>query len=556
MDLNNPQSAQTVDSVISKLRGIQPARTMDDYYNAIAAGYTLGNAIDNPNAVTALRLYNKVQALSIQTPQQLADLMTAGDLLIGSKEYNKLVQSGQSAKVTEANGLAKLNFKNQAKSYILDGLNANPNESYESQTGANNKSPVSFPSQSNYEETISNNIFSTSSQSYVDMFINRVKNNPELIEAKEKGREILDQINEQDDILRNMQDDIKAQIVASGGVISKGYLAQLTSEKMKPIIRLRESLADSYSTQMAVVQDLTETANMEFQLELKQYSEDREIALEQYRYDRNLKDQLTMRAEDRLFQAQQSETARQRQLKLNEISNMQDIEKLRMQQDFTEQQTDKQRNRQLSLEQYKAANDSRIAQEKYLMDNGYLQPVIGPDGQVNFQLIDQYRNDFGYAPGIDNPDIAKACSPEGVAGGQCVKYVNDVWGRAGTTVKLFTGADQSVASKIAVTRGQYGSPIPVQGGAVVQDFGLKDKGNGINYGHVGIVIGLANNGQDLIVSDSNYGQDEKVQVRTIKNRQKDPTVKGFTVNPTQGATTGSSTNDAILSKLAIQLFDG
>lgn len=72
------------------------------------------------------------------------------------------------------------------------------------------------------------------------MFRETVSQNPEILEAKEKGRGLLDQINGLDDTIKNMQDDIKTQIVGSGGVITKGYLAQLTAEKLKPILRQRE----------------------------------------------------------------------------------------------------------------------------------------------------------------------------------------------------------------------------------------------------------------------------------------------------------------------------
>lgn len=85
---------------------------------------------------------------------------------------------------------------------------------------------------------------------------------------------------------------------------------------------------------MATVQDLTDTANTEFQLELKQYSEDREAALEQYKYDRDLKTDLMMKSIDQQFATQQADTQWTRQLEMNKISNTQDIEKLKMQQQF------------------------------------------------------------------------------------------------------------------------------------------------------------------------------------------------------------------------------
>lgn len=52
--------------------------------------------------------------------------------------------------------------------------------------------------------------------SYVDTFREKVVNNPELLEAKEKGRKTYAEIKEKDDLIRNMQDDIKTQIVGSG----------------------------------------------------------------------------------------------------------------------------------------------------------------------------------------------------------------------------------------------------------------------------------------------------------------------------------------------------
>lgn len=85
---------------------------------------------------------------------------------------------------------------------------------------------------------------------------------------------------------------------------------------------------------MGIVKDITDMANTEFELELKQYSEDREVALEQYRYDRQLQDTLKMKKMDQTFQTQQNEQQRQKQLILNQITNQQDIEKLKMQQQF------------------------------------------------------------------------------------------------------------------------------------------------------------------------------------------------------------------------------
>lgn len=93
-------------------------------------------------------------------------------------------------------------------------------------------------------------------------------------------------------------------------------------------------LTDQYSIQMGIVKDITDMANTEFELELKQYSEDREVALEQYRYDRQLQDTLKMKKMDQTFQTQQNEQQRQKQLILNQITNQQDIEKLKMQQQF------------------------------------------------------------------------------------------------------------------------------------------------------------------------------------------------------------------------------
>lgn len=552
----DPRLSQTVDSIVGQIRQAQPATTMDEFYNTIASWGTIG-AVDNPNAVSAMKLYSKVQALTVKTPQQLGDMIVDGWLLIGSKEYNKLIQSGQQDKITKAKQLANFRIKQEAKQHILDGLNANPEISLNEQSWTkkvkNKNTGTTFKWQANYEENISNEIFGDKSMSYVDTFREKVVNNPELLEAKEKGRKTYADIKEKDDLIRNMQDDIKTQIVGSGWVITKWYLAQLTEERLKPLLREREMLTDQYSIQMGIVKDITDMANTEFELELKQYSEDREVALEQYRYDRQLQDTLKMKKMDQTFQTQQNEQQRQKQLTLNQITNQQDIEKLKMQQQFAIWESDKQWNRTLMKEQYDAQTQSRIAQEKWMMENGYLEPSIDENGNINFSLVDQNRSDFGYAPGLDNPDIAKVCLPNGTQWGQCAKYVNDVLQKAGWP-RLFSGTDQSINGKIAVTRGEYGSPIPVLWGTVVQDFGIKWS-NWTNYGHVGVVIWLANWGKDLIVSDSNYSQDEKVQVRTIKDYQNNATIKWYTINPTAKVSSGNQMNDAILNKLAINFFD-
>lgn len=49
-------------------------------------------------------------------------------------------------------------------------------------------------------------------------------------------------------------------------------------------------------------------------------------------------------------------------------------------------------------EQYDAANASRMQQEKWMMENGYLEPTVDANGNVNFSLVQQQRAEYGYAP--------------------------------------------------------------------------------------------------------------------------------------------------------------
>ncbi|HPC34961.1 MAG TPA: hypothetical protein PLP73_04775, partial [Candidatus Absconditabacterales bacterium] len=128
---------------------------------------------------------------------------------------------------------------------------------------------------------------------------------------------------------------------------------------------------------------------------------------------------------------------------------------------------------------------------------------------------------------FDNPEVQKYCKPDGSNAGQCAKYVNDMRSKSGEA-RPFSGQDQSINSKIQVANSKkYGSPIPVIGGAVVTDYGIKAK-NGINYGHVETIIGFDNKG-NLIVNGSNLKGDEKSYTRTLSLN--DAHIKGFTRAP-------------------------
>ncbi len=546
-DIKDPRISQTIDRVASGIRWVQPMRTADDYYNILAQGWTLPNQdISNPNAQYAMSTFKKVQNIATKTPQQISSDLASGNLLIWGNLYNKLVAAWYWPKLEEAKKYKNLQFRQDVNNYLTSGTDVDPDKPLGEQK-------TSFPDHPNFEESLSQE-FSTKSPNYVDMFRESIANNQELNDAKTAARSTLDAINEKRRLISNLSADIKAQIIALGGTISDWYLALLAQNKSKPIVRELEGLQDQYNSEMALVSDLKDTAKTEFELKMKQYGEDREVALENMKFERDYKkqlnimgiqDQYAQQAEERAFgrdlkkmdiQDQYSQAAEERQfgrqIKLGDIQYdrdlnkiqigfEQDIKKLQMSQNFDLNKMDKQAyiNQQQAKYEYDLKNQATM--------NSNL-------GMVDVSQIEQAREKYGYAPWWDNPQIAKLCLPDGSNAGQCAKYVNDLYAAAWAG-RPFGWADQTIKGKIAVTQSdKRGSTKPVIGWSVVSDFGLQDPDTKQNYGHVEQIIAIKPDGT-LVVSGSNFTNDKnspkynKAYTREILPW--DPTVKWYTKAP-------------------------
>lgn len=130
--------------------------------------------------------------------------------------------------------------------------------------------------------------------------------------------------------------------------------------------------------------------------------------------------------------------------------------------------------------------------------------------------------------------FAKSKNDPGKYGDQCGKYVNDYLQEIGVGRYY----DDNLSTKL----NSINSYTPKVGTIAVFDYNHKSS-DGINHGHVGIVVDVLKDGR-IVVQDSNYGADGKIQQRIVDPSE--GTLKGYfdPTQPPRGTTSGATLGTA------------
>lgn len=171
----------------------------------------------------------------------------------------------------------------------------------------------------------------------------------------------------------------------------------------------------------------------------------------------------------------------------------------------------------------------KIGDEEYLIWNGELMKA----SEFNKAYWAQWQAKY-YMP-VSEDKLSMTVNPgdknlwkfvtlkwaNGMKWGQCGKYVNDyleyIW--------MWRYYDDDLSTKL----NSINTYTPKVWGIAVFDYNHKSS-DWVNYGHVGIVVGIDEKNRTITIKDSNYGSDEKIQTRTIS--MNDPALRWF-FDPTQ-----------------------
>lgn len=296
-DLSNPQMQSTIQNISSGIRSQSPQATSDDYFKMLVTNQPIKQT-QWPAVQDAYQRFQNFNKLSTFNAQQLVDSINGGELLIGSKARKDL-QMSWNPSIQEATKLLSLKNTNNINSYLFNAMNVDANKSLEGQTAE----PIQ---QKNFETMIAQSIFQSMQTNTIGEFRQYVSENQDIVKARDNARNTKTKMDTLNLNIKNLSDDIRAQIVAGGGVATEGYLQALISEKSKPIIREFEKLQAEYNSQTAVLSDLTDNAKQEFQFA----QEDRKNKLEWMKFLQSAyekQEERKSKAQELEYQKQQDE---------------------------------------------------------------------------------------------------------------------------------------------------------------------------------------------------------------------------------------------------------
>lgn len=201
-----------------------------------------------------------VQKYEAASESQLKDALINKDIVIGSKQYN-LLPSETKAKISSLNNIIT---STQKSDFTIDNNN--------------------ILSLSNIEQMISG-IYSFDLRKKYE----EAKNNPALTSARNELEGIQNQISKQDDLIDNIEDDVKAEMPHA----TKSMIAAVVAERSKKFVRTKNSLVNQYNAKLATYQDMKSDLDMELkvaQFEDEQNKAKFQTALNIYQNERSRMD--------------------------------------------------------------------------------------------------------------------------------------------------------------------------------------------------------------------------------------------------------------------------
>ena len=256
-DINDPRMQNTLNNIVGGLRQQAPQYTSNDYFNMLMSNQPVATT-GWPAVQNAYLRYQNFNRFTGYSDMQFADALKNGDITPGSQTWKDLTNAWFWQTLAMWQKLSGLRTANDVNSYLYNALNVDPNKPLKWQT----EEPLKQP---NFETSIAQMIFQSMNTDTATQFKQYVSENKDIVQARDNARGTKTKMDDLNLKLKNLADDMKAQIIAGWWVPTEGYLQALVSEKSKPIIREFEKLQNEYNSQVSVLGDLTDNAKQEFQ---------------------------------------------------------------------------------------------------------------------------------------------------------------------------------------------------------------------------------------------------------------------------------------------------
>lgn len=240
--LDDPRILQTIYDIQSRVRQGQPTqgatqgqvqntgmpKSSTDYFNDLTQWIPV--SASNADAQNASQRYAKFSTYSVMSANELSVSISNNSLIPGDQTWTDLNNAGLWERLQQAQQLNTFQTTQRATSSVYPVLTTDSSVSLSSQQSV-------APQQADIFGALMTNIAQGMNTNFAQMYQQMVVADPMIAKQRENVVTQQGKVAEIENQIASLQNELKNQIISSGGVVTDGYLSSLLAERTQPLER-------------------------------------------------------------------------------------------------------------------------------------------------------------------------------------------------------------------------------------------------------------------------------------------------------------------------------